>query len=129
MKILWTDGSADPNPGPSGWAVIDAATKTPVRTGSEKHTTNIRMEATALIEAIKFAISENEAVEIHTDSEFWINVLTKWAPTWEQNGWKKKQGEIKNLDLVQELYNLYQTHDVKLVWEKAISTPKSISIT
>ena len=43
-------------------------------------------------------------------------MLTKWAPTWQTNGWKKKTGPIKNLDLVQELYELYCSHDVKLVW-------------
>ena len=118
MKILWTDGSASPNPGPGGWAVIDAETKSPLLTGAEKHTTNIRMEATAIKEAIKYSASNHEPVEIHTDSEFWINVLTKWAPTWKKNNWTKKNGEIKNLDLVKELYELYQNNDVKLVWEK-----------
>ena len=118
MEILWTDGSASPNPGPGGWAVIDAETKQPISTGAEKHTTNIRMEATAIKEAIEYAAANHDSVEIHTDSEFWINVLTKWAPTWEKNNWTKKKGEIKNLDLVQELYHLYQTNDVKLIWEK-----------
>ena len=117
MKIFWTDGSVDPNPGPGGWAVIDATTKKPVLSGSDKNTTNIRMEGTAILNAIKLA--GDEPVEIHTDSEFWINVLTKWAPAWEKNGWKKKSGPIKNLDLVQELYNIYTTSSVKLVWEKA----------
>lgn len=116
MNIFFTDGSASPNPGPGGWAIIDVNTKKPVKTGSTKNTTNIRMEGTALIEAIKLAAKE--PVEIHTDSEFWINVLTKWAPTWAANSWHKKGGEIKNLDLVQELYDLYQSHDVKLVWVK-----------
>lgn len=116
MKIFYTDGSADPNPGPGGWAVIDAETKKPVLTGSDKDTTNIRMEGTALINAIKY--SGDEPVEIHTDSEFWINVLEKWAPTWQENNWTKKSGAIKNLDLVKELYELYQSHDVKLVWVK-----------
>lgn len=118
MKILWTDGSAEPNPGPGGWAIIDANTKSPILTGNADHTTNIRMEGTAIREAIKYAIDQNESVEIHTDSEFWINVLTKWAPTWERNGWKKKTGPIKNLDLVQELYKLYTSHKVKLIWVK-----------
>ena len=117
MKIFWTDGSADPNPGPGGWAVIDAATIQPVLSGSDKDTTNIRMEGTAILNAIKLAA--DEPVEIHTDSEFWINVLERWAPTWEKNGWKKKSGPIKNLDLVQELYNIYTKSRVKLVWEKA----------
>lgn len=116
MKTFYTDGSASPNPGPGGWAIIDVNTKQPVKTGAEKNTSNIRMEGTALIEAIKMA--GTEPLEIRTNSEFWINVVTKWAPTWAANGWHKKGGEIKNLDLVQELYELYQSHDIKLVWVK-----------
>ena len=67
-----------------------------------------------MIAAIKYA--GDEGCEIHSDSEFWINVLTKWAPTWKANGWVKKSGPIKNLDLVKELYDLYESHDVKIVW-------------
>lgn len=33
-------------------------------------------------------------------------------------GTKKAKGEIKNLDLVRELYELYNKYPVKLVWEK-----------
>ena len=118
MKILWTDGSASPNPGPGGYAVLEVSDDSakPVALGREKNTTNIRMEGQAMIAAISYA--GEEGCEIHTDSEFWINVLTKWAPGWKKNSWKKSKGEIKNLDLVQELYELYTSHDVKLVWEK-----------
>ena len=118
MKILWTDGSASPNPGPGGFSVIEVSDDgaKPVALGRDKDTTNIRMEGSALIAAIKYA--GEEGCEIHSDSEFWINVLTKWAAGWQANGWKKKTGPIKNLDLVQELYELYTAHDVKLVWEK-----------
>lgn len=59
-----------------------------------------------------------EEGEIHSDSEFWINVLTKWAPTWERNDWKKKTGPIKNLNLVKELFELYSKSQVKLIWVK-----------
>ena len=120
--ILWTDGSAIPNPGRGGFAVIeehpDGGTPLPVVLGSAPNTTNIRMEASALIAAIKYAGST--PCEIHTDSEFWVNVITKWAPSWKRNGWRKKTGtgEIKNLDLVQELYELYETHDVELIWTR-----------
>lgn len=116
MMILWTDGSASPNPGPGGWAVIDANTRQPVCLGRDPATTNIRMEGTALTAAIRFASSSG--CEIHTDSEFWINVLTKWADTWAANHWHKKRGKIQNLDLVQELYSLYHQFPVQLVWEK-----------
>ncbi len=112
MKILWTDGSASPNPGPGGFAVIE--NHQPVVLGSEKQSTNIRMEGLAMIAAIKYA--DGEPCEIHSDSEFWINVVTKWAAGWMRNGWKKKTGEIANLDIVQELYQLYLDNPVELVW-------------
>jgi ribonuclease HI len=112
MKIVYTDGSASPNPGPGGFAVIDNETKTPLILGRSKKTTNIVMEG----EAMAAAMTAFSSVEIHSDSEFWINVLTKWAPGWEKNGWKKKTGPIKNLELVKRLYSLYTTNEVKLIW-------------
>lgn len=112
MRIFWTDGSASPNPGPGGFAVLEAGK--PVALGGEPETTNIRMEGLALLAAMKAAAGEE--CEIHTDSEFWVNVLTKWAPGWKRNGWKKKTGPIANLELVQELYKRYTTQPVKLVW-------------
>ena len=116
MKILWTDGSASPNPGPGGFAVIEVNGNEarPVVLGREAHSTNIRMEGLAMIGAIKHAGAEG--CEIHSDSEFWINVLTKWAPSWKGRGWKKSKGEIQNLDIVKELYELYCKYPVKLIW-------------
>ena len=113
MRTFFTDGSASPNPGPGGFAVIENGQ--PVALGSEDgETTNIRMEGRALGAALRLA--GDEECEIHTDSEFWINVLTKWAPGWEARGWTKKGGEIKNLDLVKEVYSLYQNSSAKLSW-------------
>lgn len=114
MSQYYTDGSASPNPGPGGYAVIlDGA---PVALGKEKDSTNIRMEAMALIAAYKIA---KPGDTIFTDSEFWVNVVTKWAPTWKKNGWTKKTGEIKNLELVKELYGLYEEKQgVLLQWTR-----------
>lgn len=112
MRIFWTDGSANPNPGPGGFAVLEDGK--PVALGGEPQTTNIRMEGLALLAAMKAATGE--PCEIHTDSEFWVNVLTKWAPSWKRNGWVKRSGPIANLQLVQELYKWYTTNPVELVW-------------
>lgn len=113
MRIFFTDGSASPNPGPGGYAVIE--NKQPVALGSEMgDTTNIRMEGMALIAAMELA--NGEACEIHTDSEFWINVITKWAPGWAAKGWRKSGGPIKNLELVQKAYDLFNASNTKLVW-------------
>ena len=113
MIVYYTDGSASPNPGPGGFAVIKNGV--PHILGSEESdTTNIRMEGKAIIAALQDA--NGDEAQIHTDSEFWINVITKWAPGWEAKGWKKKGGEIKNLDIVQEVYPLYQQSNATLVW-------------
>lgn len=112
MIVYYTDGSASPNPGPGGFAVIKNGQ--PYYAGHELDSTNIRMEARALIAAMKDAAGEE--CEIYTDSEFWINVITKWAPGWEANGWRKRGGAIKNLELVQEAYETYQNSQAILVW-------------
>ena len=116
MKHYFTDGSASPNPGPGGFAVIDLDSKQPVALGKEANTTNIRMEAMALIAAYKLAEPDDQ---IMTDSEFWVNVVTKWADGWRKNGWTKKSGPIKNLELVKELFELYESKpDVELTWTR-----------
>ena len=118
MTIYFTDGSASPNPGPGGFAVVSEGK--PVVLGGEPSgadTTNIRMEGYAILAALKHA--GGEPCQIHTDSEFWINVITKWSLGWEANGWKKKGGEIKNLDIVQEVCPLHRASKAKLVWVRA----------
>ena len=114
MRKVWTDGSASPNPGPGGFAVIDEETKEPLILGRCDKTTNIRMEG----EAMLAAMTEFSEVEIHSDSEFWINTLMKWASSWKEKGWHKKTGKIQNLDLVQRLCEKYSTGKVKLAWVK-----------
>lgn len=113
MIIYYTDGSASPNPGPGGFAVI--RDMHPRVLGSEDgDTTNIRMEGKALVAALTDAAGEE--CQVYTDSEFWINVITKWSPGWEKNGWKKKGGEIKNLDIVREVCPLYRSSKATLIW-------------
>ena len=114
MITYYTDGSASPNPGPGGFSVIRE--KQPYIIGGEPghETTNIRMEGLAIMTALKDA--DGQECQIYTDSEFWINVITKWAPGWEAKGWKKKGGEIKNLDIVREAYPLYQSSRATLTW-------------
>jgi ribonuclease HI len=112
MLIYYTDGSCSPNPGPGGFSVIK--NMQPHAAGHEMMSTNIRMEGMALIAAMKD--SAGEECQIFTDSEFWINVITKWAPGWESKGWVKKGGEIKNLEIVKEAYALHQSSNAVLTW-------------
>ena len=114
MRILYTDGSASPNPGPGGFAVIENGQ--PIALGAEKESTNIRMEGLAVKRALE--VLDGETAEIRTDSQFWINVLTKWAPGWRAKGWKKSKGEIANLDIVQPLLALFEESNAEIIWLK-----------
>lgn len=121
MIIYHTDGSASPNPGPGGFAVIRDLK--PHILGSEAgDTTNIRMEGKAIAAALRDA--GGQPCQILTDSEFWINVITKWSLTWEKNGWKKKGGEIKNLDIVKEVCPLFRASQATLVWVRGHNNDK-----
>jgi ribonuclease HI len=115
MITYYTDGSCDPNPGLGGYSVIKDMEVCVL--GGEPgggQTTNIRMEGMAIIAALKDA--NGRECEIFSDSEFWIKVATIWSIPWEKNGWKKKGGEIKNLDIVKELVPLYRASKAKLTW-------------
>lgn len=122
MISYFTDGSANPNPGPGGFAVIKDGQ--PYLVGGEpsgskvspNRTTNIRMEAMAIMVALRDA--DGQPCQITTDSEFWINVLTKWAPSWRRNNWVRKTGPIKNLDIVKPLFELYSKSRAKLIWTR-----------
>ncbi len=120
---VFTDGAANPNPGPGGWGavfvkegeIVDEAW------GHDPDTTNNRMELTALMRGIAL-VPEGESAVVYTDSQLCVNTLTKWASGWEKNGWKRKTGEIKNLDLVKQLYKqLGLRPELKLEWIRAHS--------
>jgi ribonuclease HI len=51
----------------------------------------------------------NEEAAIYSDSQYSVKIVNEWAAGWAAKGWRRKAGEILNLDLVQELYALAQT--------------------
>ena len=104
---LFTDGSSSGNPGPGGWGAVlvrdgRAAAE---RHGLEPYTTNNRMELMAIIEGLSM-LSSQDAVDVYSDSRLVVETITKWAAGWEARGWRRKGGEVKNLDLVQRAYAL-----------------------
>jgi ribonuclease HI len=72
-------------------------------------TTNNRMEYRAMIFAMKLCIKNKiENVKFYTDSNLLVQTITTWMYNWEKKGWRKSTSpkQIKNLDLVLELYEL-----------------------
>ena len=115
---VFTDGGSHPNPGPGGWGMVwveDGEIRDQAH-GHDPDTTNNRMELTALIAAFE-ALPEDAAVVVYTDSKLCLDTITKWAPGWERNGWKRKGNPLKNLDLVKRLLALYREHPhAKIEW-------------
>lgn len=118
---VFTDGSCEGNPGPGGWGYVWVRDNEILAQGSggAAHTTNNRMELTALIEAYR-ALDVDTEVVVYSDSKLCVDTVNEWAAGWERRGWKRKGGEIKNLELVQTLYALSKRHaGVELRWIKA----------
>lgn len=114
---IYTDGSCSGNPGPGGYGAILIYNGTEKEiSGGAAETTNNRMELLAPINALKL-LSEPCTVDIYSDSAYVVNMfLNGWIYGWVRNGWRKKEGELKNVDLLQELYALCGTH--KVTWHK-----------
>lgn len=106
---IFTDGSSRPNPGPGGWGAVYVRENQLVdqRHGSDPFTTNNRMELTALIAGLEMS-PPGESITVYSDSLLVVNTLTKWAKGWEARGWRRKEGEIANLDLVKQAWELVQ---------------------
>jgi len=118
---VFTDGSCSGNPGPGGWGAVRVADGRVVaeRHGSDPATTNNRMELMGIIAGLEM-VAPGESATIHSDSMLVVNTLTKWAAGWEQRGWMRREGEVKNLDLVQRAWALVQERpNVKIEWIRA----------
>ena len=117
--VAYTDGGCRGNPGPGAWAfmLIDPASRNALeRTGGERQTTNNRMELLAVIEALRGLRGPRKRVRLMSDSQYVINSATKWMAGWKAKGWKRKEGELKNVDLLQQLDQLVSLHDIEWHW-------------
>jgi ribonuclease HI len=112
--VIFCDGACEPNPGcaGSGMAVYRDGKLSSLWYGSYNPAgTNNTAELNALLHALTFASSEldsDRSVQVRSDSSYGLNAITKWAAGWERRGWRKQDGEIKNLEIIQKLYALYQ---------------------
>ena len=116
---IYTDGACSGNPGPGGWGVILMYKgKSKELSGAEEMTTNNRMELIAVISGLE-ALNEPCKVTLFTDSQYISNAINLgWLETWQKKGWKRKGGEVKNLDLWVRLTDLMEKHKVTFEWVK-----------
>ncbi|PPR17058.1 MAG: Ribonuclease HI [Alphaproteobacteria bacterium MarineAlpha9_Bin3] len=119
---IWTDGACSGNPGPGGWGVLIKFNNSEKKlSGSEKNTTNNRMEMLAVINALKF-VEIQSSINLFTDSKYVKDGITKWIHGWKKNNWRNSQKkEVKNKDLWIELDTLSQKHRINWIWVKGHS--------
>jgi ribonuclease HI len=114
---IYTDGACSGNPGPGGWgAILMYGDKAKELSGGHPETTNNRMELMSVISALE-ALKEPCRVELYSDSQYLVNAVNEgWLASWQKRGWRRKEGEVKNLDLWQRLVPLLETHEVTFNW-------------
>lgn len=120
---VFTDGAAEGNPGPGGWGAVVVVDGRVVeeKMGSDPHTTNNRMELTAMIAGLEM-LSLDAEITVYTDSKLIVDTLTSWAEGWKERGWRRKSGPIANLELVQRAFELYERRPgVTVRWIQAHS--------
>jgi ribonuclease HI len=117
--VIHTDGACSGNPGPGGWGAVMQYNGT-VRElkGGAPLTTNNQMELTAAIEALN-ALKRPCEVELHTDSVYVKDGLTKWIHNWKRNGWRTADRKpVKNAELWQALDKAVSRHKIDWRWVK-----------
>ena len=84
---IYTDGAAEPNPGPGGYGVVlISGERRKELQGGFACTTNNRMEMPAAIKGLE-ALKTPCKVRLHSDSQHLVSAMTEgWARRWQANG-------------------------------------------
>jgi len=119
---IFTDGACRGNPGPGGWGALMRSGKHEKELwGGELHTTNNRMEMTAVIESLK-ALKRPSEVVLTTDSQYVRKGITEWIEGWKKKNWQTAARKpVKNADLWQEMDKLAAGHTIDWRWVKGHS--------
>ena len=119
---VYTDGGCEPNPGPGGWgALLRFAGHDVELDGNALQTTNNLMELEASVAALAYLDGRYGRceVDLHTDSRYLRQGITKWVDDWFARGWKTRNGQpVKNQMLWRRLYELAHAHEVRWHWVK-----------
>lgn len=119
VVVIHTDGACSGNPGPGGWGVVlDYNGHRKELKGGEALTTNNRMELQAAISALD-SLKRPCAIEMHVDSQYVKDGISKWIHGWKRNGWKTADKKpVKNVELWQAFDAAIQRHQISWHWVK-----------
>lgn len=120
--IIYTDGSAHPNPGPGGYGVIvlddnENLLYTYSKQYENEKVTNNEMELKAILYSIlKFGVNINNTNNfiqdipvVYSDSNYCVQTYNQWMFNWANNNWIKSDKKVpENLEIIQAYYDWYQ---------------------
>jgi ribonuclease HI len=84
---------------------------------SEPDTTNNRMAIRSALEPLR-ALKGPSRVVFTTDSRYLVDAMTEWVHGWSARGWKRKTGEVENLELWRALLPVASRHQLQWRWVK-----------
>lgn len=122
MIEIFTDGACRGNPGPGGWgALLRSGKHEKELWGGESHTTNNRMEMTAVIKSLQ-ALKKPSNVVLTTDSQYVRKGITEWIQGWKRRNWLTASKQpVKNVELWKEIDALAAQHTIEWRWVKGHS--------
>jgi ribonuclease HI len=117
---IYTDGAAEGNPGPGGYAALIRIAGQPDREvyGGDPHTTNNKMELTAAIVGLRAAIDAGAtSMTVISDSEYLIKGMTRWLSGWVAKNWLTAEKQpVKNRELWEQLAELAKSRAIEWNW-------------
>lgn len=114
---IYTDGACSGNPGVGAWAaILSFGGNEKELVGAVEHTTNNRMELSAVIEALA-ALKFPCKVNLYSDSAYVVNAINQdWLENWKRRNWKNAANQpVSNQDLWQALDQQLHIHDVTFI--------------
>lgn len=117
--IIYVDGGfrRTKNLGAWGYLIINVKNKKAVEAAKVvSDTTNNRMELTAVIEALRVLKTPGKRILLISDSQYTINCCSKWIPQWKKRNWGKREGALKNVDLLKIIDELSSLHEINYMW-------------
>ena len=115
---IYTDGGCSGNQNDEnlgGWgAILDFGSAKKELYGSERNTTNNRMEMTALLSAFQALKKDGQTIHVFSDSSYLMDCFRKkWYAGWLRNGWKTASRKpVENQDLWKQLLPYIDSHEI-----------------
>lgn len=122
--IIYTDGSAHPNPGPGGYGVVVLDNNENLlynysRQYKREEVTNNEMEIKAILYSfLNYGININNPLLgfnncdipiVYSDSNYCVQTFNNWMFSWAKNNWiKSDKKQPENLELIKAYYDWYQ---------------------